>query len=659
LSKVIFTEIAMRGTRIGTGSMPPLKGYKVPQWGLEELPEDAGLFVGYGQSSLITPYMQQECYTRELEPLIYKAAILENRYLKAVFLPEMGGKLWQLYDKAAGRDLLLTNDVVRPCNLALRNAWCSGGVEWNIGQTGHSPFTCAPLHTAVIAGDTDILRMYEYERVRRVVYQMDFYLPEDSRYLHCRMRIANNNNTAVPMYWWSNIAVPEKKDNRIVGSSDKAYFYSPDPVRGKQYLHIKEVPYPSEAGGDSSYPVNMERSGDYFLQAPAGENPYICSLDEKGYGLLQTSTSRLRGRKIFAWGKVSGGRHWQKYLTDKSGPYVEIQAGLGQVQAECLPMPPRTVWEWMELYGAIQIDGAQAHGHYSGARQAVRQYMDSCPECRDLERELADTRESVALKPARLVFPGSGFAALENDVRRRFGQPPLPSHLEYPDGDAEQAPWRELLETGKVTPPPEEEPPVSYMNQPEWAQLLEQAEGEGNGNWWTMLQLGVIAYGHDEPETARQKFACSLARKSNPWALAAAAMASHRLGDCESAADYAARAVEACPEDVFVRRSMWNILLECGRFDQLIHQAVRTVPQPLTDSRCCFFLARAYLEKEMPEEAEALLYRDGGLEIPDIREGEISITKLWFELENKKERRRGGTLAPDSNPPEIFDFRMD
>ena len=58
----------------------------------------------------------------------------------------------------------------------------------------------------------------------------------------------------------------------------------------------------------------------------------------------------------------------------------------------------------------------------------------------------------------------------------------------------------------------------------------------------------------------------------------------------------------------------------------------------------------------MPEEAEALLYRDGGLEIPDIREGEISITKLWFELENKKERRRGGTLAPDSNPRRYLIF---
>ena len=29
----------------------------------------------------------------------------------------------------------------QPCNLALRNAWVSGGVEWNVGIIGHTPFT--------------------------------------------------------------------------------------------------------------------------------------------------------------------------------------------------------------------------------------------------------------------------------------------------------------------------------------------------------------------------------------------------------------------------------------------------------------------------------------------------------------------------------------
>lgn len=52
-------------------------------------------------------------------------------------------------------------------NLALRNAWFAGGVEWNIGIRGHSHFTCFPLFTRKVIGELghEILRMYEYEEI--------------------------------------------------------------------------------------------------------------------------------------------------------------------------------------------------------------------------------------------------------------------------------------------------------------------------------------------------------------------------------------------------------------------------------------------------------------------------------------------------------------
>ena len=40
----------------------------------------------------------------------------------------------------------------QPANLALRNAWISGGVEWNIGTRGHSPTTMDTLHAASVDG---------------------------------------------------------------------------------------------------------------------------------------------------------------------------------------------------------------------------------------------------------------------------------------------------------------------------------------------------------------------------------------------------------------------------------------------------------------------------------------------------------------------------
>ncbi|MEI6297439.1 MAG: hypothetical protein WCO84_07430, partial [bacterium] len=41
--------------------------------------------------------------------------------------------MWSVFAKPENRDLLLSNPVYQPGNLALRNAWTSGGIEWNIG----------------------------------------------------------------------------------------------------------------------------------------------------------------------------------------------------------------------------------------------------------------------------------------------------------------------------------------------------------------------------------------------------------------------------------------------------------------------------------------------------------------------------------------------
>ena len=145
------------------------------------------IYEAYGRKATVYPYRQQNGYTRKLSEQKVRTAVLENDWLKAVFLPEYGGRLWKLWDKEAERDLLYTNDVLRFSNLAVRNAWFSGGVEWNIGVIGHTPLTAEPLYTAQTETEKGepVLRMYEYERIRGVVYQMDFWLEKRSRFLNC------------------------------------------------------------------------------------------------------------------------------------------------------------------------------------------------------------------------------------------------------------------------------------------------------------------------------------------------------------------------------------------------------------------------------------------------------------------------------------------
>ena len=60
-------------------------------------------------------------------------------------LPGLGGRLWSLRDTVAKRDLVFTNGRLEFANFALTGAWFAGGIEWNLGSTGHSTTTSRPV----------------------------------------------------------------------------------------------------------------------------------------------------------------------------------------------------------------------------------------------------------------------------------------------------------------------------------------------------------------------------------------------------------------------------------------------------------------------------------------------------------------------------------
>jgi hypothetical protein len=131
------------------------------------VPEEIAKRFAYGHPPGVLPYTMQDGYNRDRHLRDFCVAVLENEFLRATFLLELGGRLWSLVHKPSGRELLDVNPVFQPANLAIRNAWFSGGVEWNIGVIGHSPFTCSPLFAARAErpDGTPILRMYEWERL--------------------------------------------------------------------------------------------------------------------------------------------------------------------------------------------------------------------------------------------------------------------------------------------------------------------------------------------------------------------------------------------------------------------------------------------------------------------------------------------------------------
>lgn len=610
------------------------------------LDEDDGLFINYGRTDGVFPYRYQDGYRRKLTPVSYGAAILENEYLKATFLPCFGGKLWSLFDKKAGKELLYRNSVVRPCNLSTRKAWLSGGIEWNAGIKGHGPYTCAPVHAARTSLDdgTPVLRFYYFERIRRVVVQMDFFLPEESELLYARMRLTNPNDEVVPISWWGNIAVEEKDGNRVVTPADEAYTQFGGSV--------VKIPVPEYNGIDVTYPARNVTAIDYFWKTEENARKYIFQGDERGYGIFQTSTSRLKGRKLFVWGNSRGGRKWMRFLTaeEESGRYNEIQCGLAYTQYESLPMPPHTVWEWLEGYGALQVNPKKLHGAWKEARRETEEQIGRKLSGVDLEQLLKQTRPMAKRRAEEVLFRGDGWGALEE---KETGKNDLMcGHLDFGETDGEQTAWENLLSEGSLGEYSPEAVPISYCTGENWKRRLEEAlHGKDRNNWYAYFQAGVLALSEKRWEDAEELLHGSCAIRSNVWAEYALAILYRKTGERERELSYMLSAYLNRKQDVFLAKELFFSLHKEERSAETKKLYENALPSIRADKRCTLYYAFALARLGETEKAETLLMGDEPLILPDMRECEVSAVELWEYIR----KRRG---LPHADPPEELDFRM-
>jgi len=652
----------------GESTLPLLNDLRLPHDPVDsDLCEDDGLFLNFGKVYSSFPYKSQDNYSRELTVDGLDAVELENDHLRAVFVPGLGGKLWSLFDKDAGRELLFANHVFRPAYLALRNAWTSGGVEWNCGgNTGHHPYTCAPMFTAVIDSEKSgmncpVLRMYNYERIRDVTYQMDFYLPEGAKFLHCRMRVVNDNYGAVDMYWWSNIAVSSDPKARCVVPADFAY----TTVNGK----FARVPAPVYNELDVSYPTNNPVAVDYFFKTYENSRHYTSHIGGDGYGLVETSTARLKGRKLFVWGNGQGGAKWQEYLSRDDGKgnycdgkYCEIQCGLASTQAEYIPMPPKTAWEWMEYYGPVQADPTKIHGEWKDAQDELASRLDELAPLDSMERELIETHAMATAPAEQMLLYGDGWAALENIRRAKKGMKPLCPHLDLGAVGEEQAMWKELIESGSLgrygdAP---QKAPVSYQRSTAWVRLMESAvKGPDRHVWLTHYLLGCAYLANGDAEKAEKELDISCTLNRNAWNTYAMGELFRVRGNSSHSAQTILAAAYMAPDDKSLCKMAARIMAQAGQWDILYQYTESLSEDQKRLPRIRLYRAMAAEKLEKLDEASALLNENNGLEIPDIQEGEVSITELWLKIEEKKAARDGVPFdRATAKPPKKFDFRM-
>lgn len=580
----------------------------------ENVSETDKLHFGKGGIDTLLPYLSQDDYSRDIKPCEFDAAILENEYLKAVFLPSLGGRLWSLYDKKEQRELLYVNDIVQPCNLALRNAWVAGGVEFNVGIKGHSPFTCAPMFTAksVNSSGEPILCMYEFERIRELVYGINAYLDKDKLYI--RTVVENLSDKTPYMYWWSNIAAPEE-GVRVLTDADEMFSC----VYEDNHYVIDKMTAPFFKGEDLSYPERAPHAGDVFFITNPSDKKWVASLEKDGFGLLQYSTPMLKGRKAFFWGKGKGGRNWNRFLTGSDRGYIEIQAGLMNTQLEHIPMTSNTTWQWTECYTSTRIDTDILNKDFKTASDFVKKQLVDMPDPDKVDIPLDNEKE--------IVYMGSGWGALENRKISNFYEFPNTSLSE------EQNEWKHLKEKGYLPEVSVITAPKSYQITREYLSLLENSLGNKKAeHWFTYYHIGVINYVLGNNEKSEEAFNKSNILCENPWATRNLAMLFKNVyGNGEKAIEYIRRAVALSKTECRgLLCDAAKLMTEYGADSEWIDMFNNLSNTLKSNGRLMFYTAMAYMNIGDKESAKLIVNED--FIMSDIKEGELSISAVWAQI---------------------------
>nr|WP_306332117.1 DUF5107 domain-containing protein [Streptomyces sp. KL109B] len=652
MTEIRRAVLTLPGVPLGPDNpLPPLRPldemHEVDERAKDDMPLDMARQVGYRPLRSVLPERIRDGYGREREPVDLDTIVIENDRLRATVLPGLGGRVASLFHKPTERELLYRNPVFQPADFALNGAWFSGGIEWNIGATGHTALSCAPLHAArVTAPDGgQMLRLWEWERLRDLPFQVDLWLPDGSDFLYVGVRVRNPHERPAPAYWWSNIAVPEER--RVLAPAEEAWHFGYE-------RKLSRVPVPEAAGVDRTYPLNSEFPADYFYEVEDGRRRWVAALDDAGRGLVQTSTDLPRGRKLFLWGSGTGGRRWQEWLTEPgTGGYCEIQAGLARTQLEHVRLEAEGEFSWLEAYGPLAAEPGAVHSgeDWAGAVDEAERRLEAVLPRAEVDAAYEAWRACADVEPGERLAVGSGWGALEV---LRTGWKLAGTPFDESTLGAAQAPWRELLETGAFPEQRKVGPPGPTLVSAAWRDMLETAPARPLSEF----HLGVAQWHAGDRAQAVRSWERGLELAPSRWPLLRClAVADAEDGNTERAADrYAEAFDDLCVErrddgepwraaSAALGREAIGVLLAAGRVAAA--RAVWTRLSPATRERGRYRLIEAQLLCAEGDLVAARAVFDAGFEVADLREGAETIGEVWEQV-----------AAPGEPLPARYEFRM-
>ena len=306
----------------------------IPTYAVGE-PEKNPMFlekrVYQGSSGVVYPHAVIEKIYDDKKAQSYQAVFLENRYIKIMILPELGGRIQMAYDKVKQRHFVYYNQVIKPALVGLTGPWISGGIEFNWPQH-HRPSTFEPIDYTIEenADGSKTVWVNEVERMFHTKGLAGITLYPDKAYIEIKGKLYNRTPLPQTFLWWANPAVKVNDDYQSIFPPDvyavfdhgkrdvscfpiaKGVYYKVDYAPGTDISKYKNIPVPTSYMAITS---KYNFMGGYEHDSKAG--------------LLHVADHHISpGKKQWTWGHGEFGQAWDRNLTDEDGPYIELMTGV-------------------------------------------------------------------------------------------------------------------------------------------------------------------------------------------------------------------------------------------------------------------------------------------------------------------------------------------
>ena len=306
-----------------------------------------------GSSGQVYPLPFTDRIASEPRMQRWRAVHLQNRFIRLMILPEIGGRIHVGLDRMNNYDFFYRQNVIKPALVGLAGPWASGGVEFNWPQH-HRPATFMPATIALERSPDGSATVWcsDYDRMSGMKGMHGVCLRPASTRVEVTGRLYNGTPLTQTFCWWANAAVRVHEQyqsffppdvhtvvdhaRRAVSSfplCDGVYYGVDYAKRAREGVPNEErpaqfVPDRHHPPNDLSWYSNIPVPTSYM--AVGSQQDFFGGYDHRQQaGIVHVADHRIApGKKQWTWGNHEFGYAWDRLLTENDGPYIELMAGV-------------------------------------------------------------------------------------------------------------------------------------------------------------------------------------------------------------------------------------------------------------------------------------------------------------------------------------------